>query len=51
MNSICAIHPYKYEGLWVFDDPHVGLVKEPFVAGADTIIDLMVAIYPTLLPA
>jgi hypothetical protein len=46
MNSICVIHPYKYEGLWVFDDPHVGLVKEPFVAGADTIIDLMVADIP-----
>ena len=42
MNSILAIHPYKHEGLWVFDDPAVGLVKEPFVAGADTIIDRMV---------
>jgi hypothetical protein len=26
----------------VFDDPAVGLVKEPFVAGADIIIDRMV---------
>ena len=42
MNSLFAIHPYKHEGLWVFDDPAVGLVKEPFVAGADTIIDRMV---------
>jgi hypothetical protein len=39
MNSIIAIHPYKFEGLWVFDDPTVGLVQEPFVSGADTIID------------
>jgi hypothetical protein len=42
MNSLFAIHPYKHEGLWVFDDPAVGLVREPFVAGADVIIDRMV---------
>lgn len=41
MNQIFAIHPYKYEGLWVFDDPKVGLVQEPFVAGADLMIDEM----------
>src|SRR3984893_5702614 len=39
-NSIFVIKPYKWEGLWVFDDPNVGLVKEPFVGGADTIIDM-----------
>jgi len=39
MNSIMAIHPYKYRGLWVFDDTKVGLVQEPFVSGADTIIE------------
>ena len=39
-NSIFVIKPYKWEGLWVFDDPAVGLVKEPFVGGADTIIDV-----------
>jgi hypothetical protein len=42
MNSILVIHPYKSEGTWVFDDPRFGLVLEPFVAGADTIIDRMV---------
>ena len=41
MNSILVIHPYKYEGTWVFDDARVGLVQEPFVSGADTIIDRM----------
>ena len=46
MNVIRAIHPYKHEGLWVFDDEAVGLVKEPFVAGADRVIDLMVADIP-----
>ena len=48
MNSIVAIHPYMYQGLWVFDDPAVGLVQEPFVSGADDIIDRMVAQQRTL---
>jgi len=41
MNSLFAIAPYKFEGMWVFDDPKVGLLQEPFVSGADTIIDLL----------
>ncbi len=41
MNSIMVIHPYKYEGMWVFDDQTVGLIQEPFVSGADEIIELM----------
>ena len=39
-NSIFVIKPYKFQTTWVFDDPAVGLVKEPFVGGADTIIDV-----------
>ncbi|HEX9199538.1 MAG TPA: DUF6717 family protein [Acidobacteriaceae bacterium] len=39
MNEINVIAPYKYLGMWVFDDPKVGLVQEPFVGGADTMID------------
>jgi hypothetical protein len=46
MNAIMVIHPYKYEGLWVFDDEKAGLIQEPFVSGADTIIDHMVANIP-----
>ncbi len=42
MNSIMLIHPYKYDGTWVFDDARVGLEREPFVSGADTLIDRMV---------
>ena len=38
-NSIFAIDVYKHGPMWVFDDASVGLVKEPFVAGADTLID------------
>lgn len=43
MNALIAIYPYKVEGLWVFDDPKVGLVQEPFVSGSDAIIDRMTA--------
>lgn len=46
MNEINVIAPYKYLGMWVFDDPRVGLVQEPFVAGADTMIDRVVADIP-----
>jgi hypothetical protein len=46
MNSIMVIAPYRHLGMWVFDDERVGLVQEPFVAGADTIIDLAVAGIP-----
>src|SRR4051812_5485236 len=45
-NSINIIAPYKYAGTWVFDDPQVGLSKEAFVSGADTMIDRAVAGIP-----
>ena len=40
-NVVMVINPYKYKGQWVFDDDRVGLVKEPFVAGADTFLDMV----------
>jgi len=43
MNAINVIAPYKHHGMWVFDDARVGLAQEPFVAGADTMIDRVVA--------
>jgi hypothetical protein len=46
MNSILLITPYKHHGSWVFDDPAVGLVREPFIAGIDTMIDQLVANIP-----
>jgi hypothetical protein len=46
MNAISVIAPYRHLGMWVFDDDRVGLVQEPFVSGADTVIDLMVADIP-----
>jgi len=42
MNAISVIAPYKYLGMWVFDDEKVGLVHEPFVGDADQIIDRVV---------
>ena len=38
-NALMVIYPYKYQGMWVFDDEAVGLVREPFVSGADDIIE------------
>ncbi len=46
MNAIGVIAPYKYEGMWVFDDPAVGLNWEPFVAGIEKMIDQLVASIP-----
>ena len=41
-NRIQIIKPYLYAGTWVFDDEKTGLIREPFVEGADIMIDLMV---------
>tara|TARA_B100000131_G_scaffold323266_2_gene381185 strand:- start:14084 stop:14635 length:552 start_codon:yes stop_codon:yes gene_type:complete len=40
-NQINVIKPYKYHGQWVFDDPSVDLEREAFVAGADTLLDML----------
>ncbi|MDB5336578.1 MAG: hypothetical protein JWN70_2197 [Planctomycetaceae bacterium] len=45
-NSIFVIKPYRWNGRWVFDDPTVGLFMEPFVGGADTMIDRATAHIP-----
>jgi hypothetical protein len=46
MNAINVISPYRHLGMWVFDDPRVDLTQEPFVAGADTMIDRAVVDIP-----
>jgi hypothetical protein len=46
MNAISVIAPYRHLGMWVFDDDRVGLKQEPFVSGADTIIDELVRDIP-----
>ena len=45
-NSLMVIAPYKHQGMWVFDDPAVGLSREPFIAGIDKMIDKLVADIP-----
>ncbi len=46
MNAINVIRPYKDEGVWMFDDKSVGVAREPFVSGADTLLDLATAMIP-----
>ena len=46
MNTLIAIYPYKHNGLWVFDDDRVGLLQEPFISGADQIMELMTESIP-----
>ncbi len=45
-NVLRVIAPYWYEGTWVFDDPEVGLVREPFVSGVPDMIDDLVQDIP-----
>jgi hypothetical protein len=45
-NAIRVIHPYRWNGMWVFDDEAVGLVREPFVAGIPEMIDQVVRNIP-----
>jgi len=45
-NSIYVIYPYWWWGTFVFDDAQKGLEKEPFVSGANILIDLLVTDIP-----
>ena len=38
-----VLKPYSFNGIWVFDDPVAGLVREAFVAGVPQIIEGMLA--------
>jgi hypothetical protein len=42
-DGLIVLHPYRLEGVWVFDDLTTGLVKEPFVAGVTEMIDRLTA--------
>lgn len=41
-NQINVIYPYRTAHGWSFDDPEVGLMREPFVCGTERIIDNLV---------
>jgi hypothetical protein len=45
-NAILVIAPYWSHGTWVFDDPSVGLVREPFVSGVPEILTALVSAIP-----
>ena len=45
-NALMVIAPYRHAGTWVFDDPDVGLKREPFIAGTPELIDKLVADIP-----
>jgi hypothetical protein len=45
-NALIIIVPYRYGGIWVFDDPSAKLVREPFVAGVPAMIDVLVKDIP-----
>ncbi len=40
-NSIMVLCPYLHQGMWVFDDDSVDLVREPFVAGIPAILEAL----------
>jgi len=42
-NSIFRILVQRKNGLWVFDDERFGIVEQPFVFGADLILEKMAA--------
>lgn len=46
MNALHLIVPYRHNGMWVFDDDRVNLFQEPFVAGIDKMIDILVKDIP-----
>lgn len=45
-NQILVVEPYRHAGTWVFDDPRVGLQREPFVRGIPEMIDRLVSDLP-----
>jgi hypothetical protein len=45
-NSIMVLMPYRHAGTWVFDDPVVGLRREPFVSGIPEMMDELVKDIP-----
>lgn len=42
-SQIKVIRPYKWQGIWVFDDPAVGLDKEALVSGMPELIEMATA--------
>jgi hypothetical protein len=45
-DAVRVIEPSRHGDSWVFDDPAVGLVREPFVAGVTEMLDRLSAGIP-----
>jgi hypothetical protein len=43
MNQIFTIRPYLWQGVWVFDDPAVGLFREALISGMPELIRMVTA--------
>jgi hypothetical protein len=39
MNQLMTLEVYKFGKMWAFDDEARGLLREPFIAGMDKILD------------
>jgi hypothetical protein len=46
MNALRVLFPRREYGVWLFDDPGVGLVREPFVSGMPEILEQLVKDIP-----
>lgn len=40
-NALFTVFPYKKNGGWYMDDESKGIILEPFVGGADTLLDVV----------
>src|SRR5690242_75523 len=45
-DTVMVIEPYRHDGAWVFDDAHVGLKQESFVADVTEMIHELVEDIP-----
>ena len=48
MNSLFSLTAYKDQTVWMFDDEERGILREPFVAGIDTMMDIIASGAPYL---
>jgi hypothetical protein len=45
-NALVMLQPYREAKTWVFDDPQVGLKREPFIAGIPEMLDRLTKSIP-----
>jgi hypothetical protein len=45
-NALITLFPFKYQGVWMFNDKSKRLENEAFIAGIDDMLDLLTAHIP-----